>query len=383
MTRSIDAVIGYAVKCGLTLAAVASLNLVTLNCGAVETSVVVAGLDAPCGLAIRPDWFQIYVAESGAGRVVRIDDGQPRECISGFSVAKTAWLPERAVGPLGLCFVARDQLAVGQAGAANDKEVLSVFELERPLDAKDSHAKGTNNAPEARTKPATDTIGVLGPVELPAVRGKPKVAAWGDFWSVVAEDGCLYATSQESPSDKMPSRSAGIAFARFRTGKNGPLATFLKPENQIQQMRAMTLSPEGHLVVGTISQDSTTTGSLIFCNTRTGKQLSRFTLAIKGLVAIAFHPENGLLYGLDSGYSNSEKPNGMLYRLDSKFADGHQSIVEVPVTALARPTAMAFGVGGELFVTVLGDLSKSNNTAGEGNPDELPAGALLRITDLK
>ncbi|MDA1177851.1 MAG: hypothetical protein O2931_03545, partial [Planctomycetota bacterium] len=196
-------------------------------------------------------------------------------------------------------------------------------------------------------------------------------------------DGCLYATSHPIRSENTPASSGGIAFARFRAGKNAPLATFLKPEKFSQQMAAMTLSPEGHLVVGTMAMNSTDTGSLIFYNTRTGKQLSQFSLAIKGLVALAFHPENHLLYGLNWGDSATEKASGMLYRLDSKFVDGRQSIVEVPVTALARPTAMAFGAGGELFVTVLGDRSNPKKADEEINSDAPPAGALLRITDLK
>ena len=47
---------------------------------------VAGGLTNPCGVAIQPGTGTIFVADSGAGRVVRIVDGKAEAVITDFPV---------------------------------------------------------------------------------------------------------------------------------------------------------------------------------------------------------------------------------------------------------------------------------------------------------
>src|SRR5688572_21680684 len=77
----------------------------------VET--VASGLDNPCSIAIRAGNvptapFDIVVAESGAGRVVRYASDKPGEAtpvVTGFPVDSFGGAPAFRTGPLGLAFI--------------------------------------------------------------------------------------------------------------------------------------------------------------------------------------------------------------------------------------------------------------------------------------
>ena len=49
-----------------------------------EPQVVLGGLSHPSGLAIQPQSDVLFIAESGAGRVVRVVDGELQEVAVGF-----------------------------------------------------------------------------------------------------------------------------------------------------------------------------------------------------------------------------------------------------------------------------------------------------------
>jgi hypothetical protein len=61
---------------------------------------------------------------------------------------------------------------------------------------------------------------------------------------------------------------------------------------------------------------------------------------------------------------------GGLFQLIAEKSDQEQSLKAVKVASLDKPTAMAFGTDGALYITVIG-------TQKEG--DEKPSGKLLRI----
>ena len=40
---------------------------------------ILTGLDNPCAIAVHPSSGELYVAESGAGRIVRVQPGDPQK----------------------------------------------------------------------------------------------------------------------------------------------------------------------------------------------------------------------------------------------------------------------------------------------------------------
>ncbi len=103
----------------------------------VKTETVVGGLDNPVAVAMRATGGDLFVSESGAGRVVRITlgkDAKPEPAITGFPVGPSPDLPDLRVGPLGLAFTASDYLVVGSGGEGPGKDAVRAFNL--PADHK-------------------------------------------------------------------------------------------------------------------------------------------------------------------------------------------------------------------------------------------------------
>ncbi len=100
---------------------------------------VLSGLDNPWGLVIRAGRdplgpHELFVAESGAGRVIRISTDQPdkiEEAITSFPVHPVATSPAVRVGPLGLAFVTRTKLIVTgrQSDQQDGKQEVRVYVL--------------------------------------------------------------------------------------------------------------------------------------------------------------------------------------------------------------------------------------------------------------
>ena len=101
----------------------------------VET--VLGGLDNPWGLAIRAGRdkagpHELFLAESGAGRVIRISTNQPdkvHKAIAGFSVGASTTIPDIRVGPLGLAFLTRTKLIVAGSDGETGKREVRVYAL--------------------------------------------------------------------------------------------------------------------------------------------------------------------------------------------------------------------------------------------------------------
>ena len=91
----------------------------------VET--VLEQLNNPCGVAVQPETGHVYVAESGAGRVVRIVEGKAQPVIVNFPLDVYGKGPQYKIGPLGLAFASKDVLVVGGGGFADGAELLRIY----------------------------------------------------------------------------------------------------------------------------------------------------------------------------------------------------------------------------------------------------------------
>ncbi len=124
--------------------------------------------------------------------------------------------------------------------------------------------------------------------------------------------------------------------------------------------RAVTVSPQGHVVVAVESQGKETPSQLLFADPEltdaSGPPLL-MELDTSGMVALAYAPQvrpvNRRLYALIS-QANGSKASG-LYRIDAAIVDGVQYGAAVLLAELENPTAMAFGAADELYVTTAGD----------------------------
>ena len=72
-------------------------------------------------MAIQPETGHVFVAESGALKVVRIVDGESEDVVVGFSKDYTGKSPIYEIGPLSLLFLDRDTLLIGDGGQEREQ----------------------------------------------------------------------------------------------------------------------------------------------------------------------------------------------------------------------------------------------------------------------
>ncbi len=135
---------------------------------------VIEGLHNPTGIAIQPDTGHVFIAESGARRVIRVVDGKVEEVIVGFSKDSYGKGPLYDIGPLGLVFCDRDTLVVGGGGADDGEDQVAIYKV-----------------PQLGGDPlqADQTFGPA--ISIPA---EGTAAAEGDFYGLVKTSRGIYIT---------------------------------------------------------------------------------------------------------------------------------------------------------------------------------------------
>ena len=95
------------------------LSLVCMPLVAAEPKVetVLEGLINPCGVAIQPETNTVFVSDSGSGRVVRVGgEKKSEEVIAGSPRDVYGKGPKYEIGPLGIAFLDKETLVVGDGG---------------------------------------------------------------------------------------------------------------------------------------------------------------------------------------------------------------------------------------------------------------------------
>jgi len=93
--------------------------------------IVTTGLNNPSGVAIQPNTGHVFVADSGAGRIVRVVGGKVEAVITDFPTEGYGTNPTYKIGPLGLLFLDEETLVVGGGGLPDGEDLLRVFKIPR------------------------------------------------------------------------------------------------------------------------------------------------------------------------------------------------------------------------------------------------------------
>jgi hypothetical protein len=325
----------------------------------VET--ILAGLDHPTSVIVRPGseglgTAELFVAESGAGRVLRIvidDPVKSEPVITGFPVAEIAALPGLRGGPLGLAFLSRNRLAVGGGGLGDGEDVVRVYSV----------------SDAATTLEYDQTDHTAGPV--PA--SESSETGEGDFFSLAASDR-VFLVAPLSGDDAGwllkatldANRIAGLEpFIATREASDaaGPTAVAVDPQ------------PQRHYVV--VAQRGEPTAErdsrLTMYSSTSGAMALNLNTGLRDVFALGYSPSPSFdLYSAD--YSQAEPADGGIYRIEAAQVDGRESCRAVKIAAIARPTSLAFTGDGAMYVTAFGEASD------ESESDAKPNGVLLKIT---
>lgn len=315
--------------------------------------VVVAGLTNPTAIAIHPTNSEVYVSDSGAGRVCRVVDGQLQDVVTGFALDLYGKGPAYKIGPLGLTFADPQTLIVGGGDLPDGQELVREY----GVTAAGAAAVGVD---EAAAK--------IGPLA-----GEGDVPAEGNFFGVAFQNDTVYVTSNGDDAKGWIAKATRTVDAKTNKVQWSALERFIPTKEVVQcdAPVAITISPRGEIVVGQMGELTETADSLLsFYGPRTGRLLLNLPTDLRDVTALAYSPKTGLLYALDFAWAQPDQ--GGLYRLDAVPVAGKQQCKATKIQSLTRPTAMAFNKAGDLYITVLGATEQEAEAA--GSLLRLPAG---------
>lgn len=317
-----------------------------------EVETLLTGLHQPCGVAIRPggeaDSYDIYVSETGAGRVIKIRHsarGASADAITGFATTPNVEDAFQISGPRGLEFLDRTRLVV-LGGDENLKAFVRLYELsdeQKPLTA-EQH--------EQRIElPADDTPSNDDPACFHS-------AARTHANDHVADMLVVTALGKEGPS--------GLWKLPVRAGTLGELDRF--PAEERGASTAVAVGSHGYILVADFMNDAESRAArLHFLNPIDGAVTLQLTAELQQVVGLAYSPRTGRLYAADFASRNPDR--GGVYRIDDVGQPGKPACAAVRVAEVRRPTALSFGPDNALYVTAFGE-----------SDGETSSGALFKIT---
>ncbi|MBW3599230.1 MAG: hypothetical protein KY475_18415, partial [Planctomycetes bacterium] len=309
------------------LAALTILALSLAPAGAQEKiETVVDGLVNPCAVAVQPDTGDLFVSDSGAGRIIRVqfgDDGkaQVSDVVTGFPSDVYGKGPMYDIGPLGLAFLDAKTLVVGGGGRVDVDELIYVFDVPEP------------GASALKPDDAKVKLGPLAKTE--------ELQAEGNYYGVAITGGAIFASANGDDT------KGWIVSAKIDGTNFGDLerAIATKEATQVDAPVPLTVNPKGgHLVVGQMGEITVPGDSLLtFYNPKTGKMRLNLETGLFDITGLAYSPK-GHLYATDFAWMATEE--GGLFRLDAEGEGREQTIEAVKITALDKPTALTFGEDG-------------------------------------
>lgn len=307
-----------------------------------KADTVVAGLNNPCGVAIQPKTGAIFVSDSGAGTVCRIENGKAVPVITDFPIDVYGKGPKYNIGPLGLAFLDENMLLVGGGGLKDGEELLRLYKL--PAAGKTIKASemvsGKNIAP-------TDEI-----------KGE------GNFYAVAVAGNTVY-VSANGDDTKGWLAKAMIKDGKIAEYKRG-IAT--KEAVEVDAPVGLAIDPrQGHIVVGQMGEITIPgDGLLSFYSAKDGKLLANFETGLSDITSIAYNETTYQMYALDFCWNDTKQ--GGLFHLTKSRENGKLGCKCAKLLALDKPTAMVIDKDGHAYVTVIG--------SPEGDK---PGGKLLKI----
>ncbi len=305
---------------------------------------VLSGLDNPWGMVIRAGRdpsgsHELFIAESGAGRVIRVSTDQPdkiEEAITGFPVHPLASLPAVSVGPLGLAFVTRTKLIV--TGGQNDKQdgkqevrvyVLSGDNSRLAYDEHD-HSVGLRRS------------------------GNSSQIAVGFLLAVTTNETAAFIT-MEGASDGGRILKANIEKNRLETLR--PFVSHSK-SNGLAAPAGITFTPSDRPQFLVVAQQGSFLAPhdsrLTFYTVENGRLALSLSTGLHDIMGLAYSP-SGQLYAVDCAWHDSVQGTGGVYRLDDARQEGRQVCQAVKIASVAHGVSLAFSPDGALYVTALGE----------------------------
>lgn len=315
----------------LTTILICTLALCSLNSNAddVKPETVVDGLNNPCGVAIHPKTGAIYVSDSGAGKICRIENGKAVPVITDFPIDVYGKGPKYNIGPLGLAFLDENHLLVGGGGLKDGEELLRLYKL--PAAGKSIKASEMVSSKD------------LAPTDQ--IKGE------GNFYAVAITGDTVYVSCNGDDTKGWLSKA---------TIKDGKIADYTrgiatKEAVEVDAPVGLTIDPKkGHIVVGQMGEITIPgDGLLSFYSAKDGSLLANFETGLSDITSVAYNATTYQLYALDFSWHDT-KQGGLFHLTKTKGKDGKSGCQCDKLVGLDKPTAMVIDKDGNAYVTVIG-----------------------------
>lgn len=289
---------------------------------AYETLVI--DLENPSGVLVHPDSGDVYTASRYGVHRYQAKEHKANLVVSGYETDIYGKGPKYNVGPLGLGLIGADHLVVGDGSRKDGAELVRVYKLE---------------GKKVKEDEAAYTLG-------PITAGEESAKGEGNFYGVAVNESAIFITCNGDDT------KGWVAKAELTDGKPGELKPFIatKEATNVDAPVAITFSPDGsQLVIGQMGEMNVPgDGLLTFYDPATGELKNSYQTGLSDIAGLAYSPKTGKLYATDFSWSEPEK--GGLYELVIEGED----VTANKVLKLDKPTGLAFGADGQLYVAQFG-----------------------------
>lgn len=290
--------------------------------------VVVDGLDNPSGLAVQPGTGHVFVASHAGVHRVDPKSGKLTAEVTGYPEPTDIYGkgPKYPVGPLGLAFINKEWLVVGDGSRVDGEELVRIYKVGE-----------TPAAKPQKEADAAQTLGPIGPCDE-----SPK--GEGNFYGVATNGKSIFVTCNGDDT------KGWVAHAALTDGKAGKLTLKIatKPATNVDAPGPVAFAPNGKLVVGQIGEVNQAGDSLLTVYNDKGELETKIALGLNDICGLAYHPKSGKLFATDFSWIDAAK--GGLFELDPKAKEGGAK----KLVGLDKPTGCAFDADGTLYIATFG-----------------------------
>ncbi|MFH1299710.1 MAG: hypothetical protein ABIK07_01520 [Planctomycetota bacterium] len=299
---------------------------------AVTVKTLVTNLENPSGIAIQDGTGHVFVASrygvyryDAKGKTVDLE-------IAGYPTDIYGKGPMYNIGPLGLAFLDKDHLVVGDGSRPDAEELVRIYKV--------------GDKPVAKWVKEDTAVQTLGPIKASDKSAKGE----GNFYGVAVGGGDIFITCNGDDT------KGWVAKSVVKDGKAGPLELTIatKEATSVDAPVAITFSPDGkELVIGQMGEMNVANDALLtFYDPKTGKLTKSLKTGLSDIAGLAYSPKTKKLYATDFSWVDTTK--GGLFELK---IDGDKVTAE-KIVSLDKPAAIAFDAEGNLYLTAFGTQGK-------------------------